>query len=87
MSEGKKENQLTLFDQKEWWEDDWEGMPEYSRKDMTPFKTVYVHFKNRKDMETFSKLINQKISFKTKSVWYPEIKANNLTNLLFVDEE
>ena len=84
---GKKENQLTLFEMKEWWDDDWRGMPEYSRNDMTPFKTVYVHFKNRKDMETFSKLINQKISFKTKSVWYPEIKANNLTNLLFVDEE
>ena len=82
---GKKEDQMSLFEMKEWWADEWEGMPEYVQDDNMPFKTVYVHFKDREDMEAFSKFIGQRISFKTKFVWYPEVKAFKARNYNYID--
>ena len=66
------EPQIPLFDKGEWWEEHWKGMPEFEQKDLMPYKTIYVHFENREDMEAFSKLVGQTIGLNTKSVWYPE---------------
>ena len=80
------EKQMNLFKMKEWWEDEWEGMPEYVQEDNMPYKTVYVHFKNREDMESFSKFINQKIQYTTKFIWYPEVKAHKNRDFTYIDD-
>ena len=80
------EKQMNLFKMKEWWEDEWEGMPEYVQEDNMPYKTVYVHFKNREDMESFSKFINQKIQYTTKFIWYPEVKAHRNRDFTYIDD-
>lgn len=37
----------------------------------SPLKTLKVHFRKPEDVETFSKLIGQTITMKTRAVWFP----------------
>ena len=53
-------------------QDEWEGMPEFNQEDKTPQKQIIVSFKNEKDMQLFSELIGQKLTNKTRSIWYPK---------------
>ena len=45
---------------KEGWED-WTGMPEFIQEDLSPFRSVSIHFRNQEDMDAFFVLINQKL--------------------------
>jgi len=67
---------------REWQE--WKGMPEFSQEDLTPWKTISVHFKNKEDIADFAKAINQRITVKTRSTWYPKISHNELRNKRYV---
>lgn len=51
---------------------EWQGMPEFEHEDLMPVQTVHVHFKSREDVEEFAKLIDQRITEKTKFVWFPK---------------
>jgi len=55
-------------------QDEWGGMPEFKQEDKTPQKQIIVSFKNEKDMQLFSELIGQKLTNKTKSIWYPKVE-------------
>ena len=76
---------LSLFEQKEWWEDEWKGMPEFVQEDLSPLKTIYVHFANREDIKAFSELVNQKISMSTKWIWFPEVERADLLKFRCID--
>lgn len=54
--------------------EEWEGMPEFDQKDKTAFKNLIVNFKDSEDINKFSELIGQKITEKTRSIWYPEVE-------------
>ena len=77
--------QVSLIDKGEAWENEWKGMPEFVSRDLMPFKTIYVHFENRKDMEEFANLIGQKLTLETQSIWYPELEINDLISKKYVD--
>lgn len=62
---------VDIINQKEW-EKEWQGMPEYKNEELDVLNIV-VHFKTFEDVEKFSKLINQKITKKTKSIWFPSV--------------
>ena len=64
----------------------WQGMPEYDNKDITSNRKIIVHFKNDEDAEKFSSLIKQKITPKTKSLWFPKIKNQSMTDKEYVNE-
>ena len=83
----KENNQLALFEMKEWWGDEWEGMPEFVQNDITSWKSIIIHLKDRNDMEAFGRLINQRIGKKTKSLWYPELTPAQLIKIRYVDSE
>ena len=56
----------------------WVGMPEFEQKDNPPFKTLYLHFRNRQDFDEFRTRYaqvddEQTITDKTKSMWYPHL--------------
>lgn len=56
----------------------WVGMPEFEQKDNPPFKTIYLHFRNKQDFDEFVtryKMLDceQNITPKTKSMWYPHL--------------
>jgi hypothetical protein len=50
---------------------EWQGMPEFEngRPDE---RTIVIHFQTEKDVAVFARLIEQSITTKTKSLWYPE---------------
>ena len=56
----------------------WVGMPEFEQKDNPPFKTMYLHFRNKQDFDEFRQRYQmidseQTITDKTKSMWYPHL--------------
>jgi len=64
---------------------EWEGMPEFEQEDLTSMKSIIVHFANQGDIDTFSELVEQKITEKTRSIWFP--KAEILKSMLIVEDE
>jgi len=50
---------------------EWVGMPEFIQEKQEPFKKLIIRFETQKDYEQFSKIIEQKLTTKTKSIWYP----------------
>ena len=86
MTQEKEPEQLTLFDMKEWWEDEWQDMPEFVQEDLSPFKTIFVQFANRQDMKEFEKLVNQTITFKTQSVWFPKATIDRYANKRYIED-
>jgi hypothetical protein len=77
--------QKPLFDKGESWQEHWKGMPEFVQKDITPFQTIYVHFETRKDLDAFAKLVNQRITLDTRSIWYPEAEINDFSKKKYMD--
>ena len=53
---------------------EWTDMPEFNQEDLRPKHQIIVSFKNAEDREAFANLLGQKITEKTKSLWYPEVK-------------
>ena len=62
------------------WRDHWNGMPEYEQENNQPFKKLIVSFRTEEDYIEFSKLIDQHMTNKTKSIWHPKLDrtANSL---------
>jgi len=56
---------------------EWENMPEFVQEDATAYRTIRVHFETDRDLELFSNLIGQKLTDKTKSIWYPKQEKND----------
>jgi hypothetical protein len=57
---------------------EWKGMPEFVQEDKMPHRQIIISFNNEDDIENFSKLLNQSITDKTKSLWYPKKERNIL---------
>jgi hypothetical protein len=53
------------------WREEWVGMPEFVQNKQKPYAQVIVRFETEADLEAFSKLIGQKLTQKTKSIWHP----------------
>ena len=67
-------------------EAEWEGMPEYSSENISAFRTILIHFKNQIDIDHFMQLIKQKITDKTKFIWFPKVENFNGKNIRYQDE-
>lgn len=48
----------------------WIGMPEFKQDKVEPYKKLIVRFETKEDYEEFAKLIDQKLTEKTKSIWF-----------------
>lgn len=64
---------------------EWQGMPEYESKDLTAWKTVYIHFRSLEGLLQFAMLIGQKMTEDTRAIWYPPDEI--LHSLTVVDED
>ena len=49
----------------------WTDMPEFVQEKKTPFSQIIVRFESEDDLNEFAKIINQKLTPKTKSIWHP----------------
>lgn len=66
-TEEEAERELALLDPKNYWK----GMPEYVVENLEPKKQLLISFRSVEDMLAFSSVIGQKLTPKTKSVWWP----------------
>jgi len=69
------------------WKEEWVGMPEFIQEDLNPYKSVVIHFKNQRDVDLFSELVDQNITRLTKSLWFPQEKRIKPSSLIWVDNE
>lgn len=81
----KKRKQLKFFEDQKLWKQEWKGMPEYVQKDIKPYKSLLVHFRNLKDFNEFKKVIEQDMSPNTKYIWFPKLEINELYKYRYVD--
>jgi hypothetical protein len=77
--------QLQLFNAETIAEKLWKGMPEFNQKNLEPYHQIIVSFKDKEAMNLFSQLIDQKITKKTRSIWYP-VQNFKYLDMEFVDE-
>ena len=61
-------------------------MPEFIQKDLTSEKSIIVHFRNKDDRDAFSKLVEQKITYKTQSIWFPKAEIDRIVDKLYINE-
>lgn len=86
MKELKQHNLFENSQNLEKWEHEWQGMPEFVQEDLQPFQSIIVHFEKREDMDEFSKLVEQKLTYKTKSIWYPKAEIGTYADKRYIDE-
>jgi len=68
------------------WKKEWKDMPEFTQEDKRPAKQVIVSFETEKDLNDFAALVNQKLTMKTKSIWFPEKKRESLKTQAYISE-
>ena len=79
---GRKKSQEgigPLLDLPEEWEGHWKGMPEFKSGDLTPCRTIYVHFASKEDVKRFAQLMGQNITKETKFLWFPKQEEKRCT--------
>jgi hypothetical protein len=85
----KKLKPLSLFSSEEIpleWENEWWGMPEFKQEDKQPAYKITISFNSFDDVKEFSRIINQKITPKTNSLWYPKQEILAPKNFRYTDE-
>lgn len=64
---------------------EWEGMPDFA--DQEPcFRKIIVSFDTQGDVDKFCELIGQKVTDKTKSIWFPEKERRDLESKRWVED-
>lgn len=74
------------FDDLESVDVEWRGMPEYNQPNNTAFRQIIVEFDDDKEVEAFAELLEQSVTEKTKSLWYPPRDKNIVVDLFWVSE-
>tara|TARA_Y100001973_G_C5185032_1_gene327263 strand:- start:1629 stop:1886 length:258 start_codon:yes stop_codon:yes gene_type:complete len=54
-----------------WWDEHWQDMPAFEQGKKEPFACINIRFETQADLEVFSTLIDQQLTYKTKSIWFP----------------
>lgn len=70
------------------WKKYWINMPEFVQDENPPYRRIILNFRSEDDYQNFAKLIEQNLTEKTKSVWYPKLEKddNFLKRWIEVDE-
>ncbi len=63
----------------------YQGMPAFNQGDEEGFRIIYIHFRDQEAVDRFAQLIGQKLTPKTRYVWYPEAAIDKVADLRFID--
>jgi len=59
----------------------WQGMPEFEQDDLEGWKAITVHFANEDDYQAFARLVEQKLTPQTRSIWHPaQVPTSHIVN-------
>jgi len=67
-------------------ETEWTGMPDFEQEDLSAQRQIIVSFANNEDVKEFSKLMNQNITPKTRSIWYPKAEIESMSDKYYVNK-
>ena len=67
-------------------EEEWQDMPEFIQKDKQPVQKIVINFESFKDVDLFAELIDQNLTKKTNSIWFPYKKKQNMKKWMYEDE-
>jgi len=67
------------------WRKEWKDMPEFIQEDLSPFKSIVVHFRNKEAMKRFAELVNQGITIRTQSIYYPKEEWEGIMDKEYYD--
>lgn len=65
----------------------WDGMPEFNQLDKLAEFQIIINFKSTEDIDKFSKLISQKLTNKTRSIWFPAIEIERYMDKRYGSKE
>lgn len=63
--------QPTLIETPSFFDEHWTDMPEFEQNKKEPYACIKIRFKSESDLQDFAQLIDQKLTQKTKSTWFP----------------
>lgn len=66
--------------------DEWKDMPEFVQNSQKPFSQIIVRFRCQEDLDEFARLIDQKLTVKTKSIWHPQLVRGINSSKVYKDE-
>ena len=66
---------------------DWDDMTEFVQEENEAFAKITVRLRSQVDLDKFIELMDQNITPKTKSIWYPALDRNRNSLLRWMDEE
>jgi hypothetical protein len=66
--------------------DEWVGMPEFVQDKKDAYQTINVRFESEEDVKKFAELIGQKLTSKTKAIWFPKKEAP-AEKMIYVENE
>jgi hypothetical protein len=81
-----KQQQKLFDDIEDIYQSEWKGMPEFNMTPEVPILTIKLNFKTKEDIENFSELIGQKITFNTENYWYPKLNRKAFSEKKYHDE-
>ena len=68
-------------------EDEWNGMPEFVQEDLRPWHQVNVRFRNQEDFDKFKVLMEQEITPKQTTLWFPHAPFRRAPKYKYIDDE
>ena len=68
------------------WQREWWGMPEFVQQDLTPWKSIKVHFARQEDMDDFAQTVGQRVPGRGPggSIWHPEADIGHFKDKRYV---
>lgn len=77
--------QFSLFDTGPIWQEHWIGMPEFSVEDLTPRRSIIVHFETDGDVIAFEELTGVSLGQTLRSIWFPEAEITRYADKRYAD--
>jgi len=68
-------------------EDEWDGMPEFHQEDLRPWHQINVRFRNQEDFDRFKQLMEQEVTPKQKTLWFPHAPFRRASKFKYIDDE
>lgn len=81
-----EEEQFSLLSAEEIepWRAEWLSMPEFRQEDLTPWKSLVVHFESPGDLAAFATAVGQPLTADTRSIWYPPAEIGRYANKRYI---
>lgn len=64
--------------------DEWNDMPEFIQEEQKEYKKLLIRFETEEDYRAFEKLIQQPLTMRTKSIWYPQLQRGKNSSKRYI---